>query len=518
MKDSRTPVVFCVLALCCLLAPNALAQTETAESAAAIQSAIEARVNAGLRAIDTLDPPPGPVSPTMKTLDEIEPRFIVNRLPGDANWTHIITEPGSYYLTGDVVGEDDKGGILIAAQHVTLDLHGFRVAGGNQSAEHNGIEAGDAVRITSGWIVDWTGSGILAGDQSVVEDVSVINTTASQANDAINLGLSANVERCRVNGMFELGIGVDGHSIVSGCVVTDGSRVGISAQDLSASGASLIKDCIATGGQTGISVFAGTIIDCTTKGNEKWGFRATQSSRLENCLSIEDGTSFVNSDQGIFTNNDAAFQIIGASLLEGCIAWNSNATAFRAYSETSFVDCTAMNAAGVGFSIVKSISSPGSPSTMTRCHAIAGGSFGFAIGGSNTFNTVLTDCIAFDNAEGQFVIHGQTELRGCRAGLAPGEQQTEERSVFAGPGSDGRCIIKDCTFDVPLLWLGDDGLIQGNRLNGTPAIKFLSHGDVLIIQNLILGGAANVIIGNNSRTAAIVDDPDLAGPWSNLAY
>ena len=48
-------------------------------------------------------------------LNVLEARTSVNALPGDANWTHIITEPGSYMLSSNVVGDPEKGGILIDA-------------------------------------------------------------------------------------------------------------------------------------------------------------------------------------------------------------------------------------------------------------------------------------------------------------------------------------------------------------------------------------------------------------------
>ena len=44
--------------------------------------------------------PPAPPGPTMKTLDEVEPRIPI---PGSATAaaTFTISQPGSYYLTGD---------------------------------------------------------------------------------------------------------------------------------------------------------------------------------------------------------------------------------------------------------------------------------------------------------------------------------------------------------------------------------------------------------------------------------
>ena len=79
--------------------------------------------------------PPGAPAPTMKTLQQIEPRTDVATLAGDANYHHIITASGSYYLSGNVEVTLAHG-IDIRASRVTLDLGGFAVrrtsgAGGN---------------------------------------------------------------------------------------------------------------------------------------------------------------------------------------------------------------------------------------------------------------------------------------------------------------------------------------------------------------------------------------------------
>jgi hypothetical protein len=53
-----------------------------------------------------LDPPGGPVAPTMKSLDQVEPRIPINAetCPGDDDSVFRIVTPGSYYLTGPVAG------------------------------------------------------------------------------------------------------------------------------------------------------------------------------------------------------------------------------------------------------------------------------------------------------------------------------------------------------------------------------------------------------------------------------
>lgn len=68
--------------------------------------------------------PPGPPSPTMKSLDQVEPRIPI---PG-GNSGFFIFQPGSYYLTGDIIITNDlSDGIGIDASNVVLDLNGFSI-------------------------------------------------------------------------------------------------------------------------------------------------------------------------------------------------------------------------------------------------------------------------------------------------------------------------------------------------------------------------------------------------------
>ena len=49
--------------------------------------------------------------------------------PGDATAEFVISQPGSYCLANNIVGESGKSGIRIDADSVTLDLGGFAMLG-----------------------------------------------------------------------------------------------------------------------------------------------------------------------------------------------------------------------------------------------------------------------------------------------------------------------------------------------------------------------------------------------------
>src|SRR3954452_24783268 len=88
--------------------------------------------------------PPGPPVPTMKTLDQVEPRIDLQSAPVTAvtttngNYHFIINQPGSYYLSANL-GVTKTNGIQINAEGVTLDLNGFQISRASASGG-NGIE------------------------------------------------------------------------------------------------------------------------------------------------------------------------------------------------------------------------------------------------------------------------------------------------------------------------------------------------------------------------------------------
>ena len=65
--------------------------------------------------------PSGPPAPTMKTLNQVEPRIPISSLP------YTITESGSYYVTSNLTSSIH--GIVIDASGVTVDLMGFSLTG-----------------------------------------------------------------------------------------------------------------------------------------------------------------------------------------------------------------------------------------------------------------------------------------------------------------------------------------------------------------------------------------------------
>src|SRR5258708_91953 len=99
--------------------------------------------------------PPGAPAPTMKTLDQIEPRTPITRL------LYTISQPGSYYLTTNLTGGAFNG-INITANGVTLDLMGFELVGGAGNQGFGITVSGTRTNITvrNGTVRNWAGDGV----------------------------------------------------------------------------------------------------------------------------------------------------------------------------------------------------------------------------------------------------------------------------------------------------------------------------------------------------------------------
>ena len=125
-----------------------------------------------------LNPPAGPVVSTYKTMTDVEPRTAVSAAgtPGDATSVVRITQPGSYYLTGNITGVAGKSGVVIAANNVTLDLNGFNIHGGDSGVSTT-VSLWKDIEVRNGSIDGCTGYGLDLHlcDDGVISQVSNLN-------------------------------------------------------------------------------------------------------------------------------------------------------------------------------------------------------------------------------------------------------------------------------------------------------------------------------------------------------
>lgn len=212
-----------------------------------------------------LTPPPGPIVSTMKTILEAEPRTAVNEVntPGDADSIFRISQPGSYYLTGNITGVANKHGIEIAASGVTLDLNGFELVGVPEMGAFDGVTTSVTaltdIAVLNGSVRDW-------GDEGVD-----LRTRSARGSIVKSVRASGNT-----------GAGV---SVGDACTVSDSTASSNGSDGFSISNASLISGCTAslnTG--NGIDAASGcTVAECNTYANEESGIRVATGSTVTGC-------------------------------------------------------------------------------------------------------------------------------------------------------------------------------------------------------------------------------------------
>ncbi|MCA9310329.1 MAG: right-handed parallel beta-helix repeat-containing protein [Phycisphaerales bacterium] len=276
-----------------------------------------------------LSPPPGPVAPTMLTLDMIEPRTPIgpDTTPGDSANLFIINQPGSYFLTGNIIGQAGKTGIRITADHVRLDLNGFTLQGVSESRE--GIRIYSSwVTVRNGSVTGWGRQGLrgfseLSQEGTVVEHVSAIDNV----DDGIDVYENAIIRNCQAHQNGGHGIEVYSGSLIEDCIVRYNTMDGIHTNF-----GCMVQDCSALqNGGHGIRVGTQSqVIQCLARANLQHGFEALDSCNFISC------SSDANTMNGFHAGNRAIFQACGASdngvdgmysgfasIVSGCSAMNN---------------------------------------------------------------------------------------------------------------------------------------------------------------------------------------------------
>src|SRR3954447_16642156 len=181
-----------------------------------------------LRAQGDLTPPAGP-TPTMKTLDQVEPRIDINKLTGDGTTVAIINAPGSYFLSANLAGAAGKDIIRVTGTgRVTIDLRGFALIGTATDRAAIVVPAtNESIVIRNGTIFANSGGtttrAISGGNNVTCEDVTFIG---SGGLNLIALGTTSAVRRCRLS---EGGISAaDGASVLDTIVTaTSNASIGL---------------------------------------------------------------------------------------------------------------------------------------------------------------------------------------------------------------------------------------------------------------------------------------------------
>ena len=392
---------------------------------------------AGIAAGGELDPPPGAIAPTMKTLEEVEARIALNDVntPGSSSATYEILEPGSYYLTENLIGETGKSGVAVRVEGVTIDLNGFSVIGEGPLSFTRAVDYpyGKGT-LRNGSVRGWTW-GVHGEEELVVERVRF-----DECGEGISAGESARVSDCEVvaglsNQDASIGIHCGENSIVDRCIVVRYQTAGISMDANSTCARSTARDC-----GSGFNISSSTIVECVASMNDANGIYA------RGCL-VRDCVSRNNGGYGYFMSNGT---------LVDCVA-NSNWD-HGVYSEgtVSIRGCNIAYNQGMG--IVAS-----EACVIEDCSILQGGSSGIELE-SGSGDTVVRECRVSGN-DGW--------------GIRVRDRCLVENNLITRNG------VETTTNFAGLLVLGEDTVVRGNVIVGNDVGTFDGGTTNVWIDNVI---------------------------------
>jgi hypothetical protein len=335
-----------------------------------------------------LAPPAGPISPTYKTLTEVEPRTNIQSLPGNAAALHRITQPGSYYLTGELVVPAGRSGIVVESSGVTIDLNGFRITG--QGGSVDGIFAGGAT-VANLTIRD--GSITLMGDDGIdaaVTRVRIENVSSSTNGDAGALtGSTAVLTSVRAQTNGGLGIDAGSNSTLHDCVANDNGGLGMQA-DASA----IVRGCSAiNNGGNGIQVGLGSlVVDSTSKDHVPAGANgilAGQGSQVIRSVARNNTAAGIRLEAGASAmDNNVSFNGVGILAFgENCVVERNSISS----NTSAGVQMNNSDARVVGNNITDSptgVNTVGAGGNVIFSNTLSGNGANFALGANDRFGPI----------------------------------------------------------------------------------------------------------------------------------
>ena len=307
--------------------------------------------------------PPGAPAPTMKKLDEVEPRTNLQATPApagvdasNASYHFVINQPGSYYLSGNL-GVTKANGIQINAEGVTLDLNGFQIS-------RLGGLGGDGIQISVNAhrvkLLNGSVKGFAVGINAIdaafgargskLRDLNVSGCTSK----AILAGPGAFLESCYVHD----NTGTHGISCSTGCTLTNCTATNNTVTYAIAAGVgATLTNCAASNntGSFGIYADAGsTITNCNALGNIGTDTFSCGIATSTGCT-ITNSTAYSNwSNSGTLSGNTGVgFSVGSGNTIQGCTAANNRGDGIKIhnYSLARGNSCLSNGSSGDGAGI-----------------------------------------------------------------------------------------------------------------------------------------------------------------------
>jgi Right handed beta helix region len=469
--------------------------------------------------------PPGVPAPTMKTLDQIEPRTPISSLP------YTISAAGSYYVTGNLTGVAGSNGITVTADHVTLDLGGFALVGPGGSSVHVGVLISSPlgnVTIRNGTVRGWPSYGVAAFGENFleiyVEKVRAFQNTSggisvgnygtikgcevhANGGSGINGQTGCKVIECTATGQTGTGGGISlfRHGVVTACLARDNAGDGIRV----GTGSSVTGCTSASNGGDGFALGSNCVArDCaaSSNGGEGFGGNGTPQQTLTNCAAASNGTSgFVCGTSSVLENCSASGNPVnGFTLANGCTlsrgTASSNSTAgLVAGNGCTISDSSAYSNGGDGFTV-------GESCTVRHCTSYSNANVGdgFEIGEG----TSVEDCRANSNRGSGILgtasgtpatITGCTVYSNDAHGIAIGAGVISRCDVSAN-GLDGIRVIGSCRITENKCDSNGTASVSGRGIHVITSNCTIQNNSMTSNDTgLFVEGAPNVITGNSAR-------------------
>lgn len=453
-----------------------------------------------------LTPPFGGVAPTMKTLDQVEPRIPINQTttPGDATAMFVINVSGSYYLDDDIIspGGDSKTGIRITTRAVTIDLRGHTVLGSlTVGAGIHGTAPAELVTIKNGRVRFWSDDGILLeGPGCRVINVASFDNSLS----GIKIGDGGQIIDCLSNDNGKIGVG-PGIVTGAGCLVVNSvSSFNQNDDGFSIGPGSLIQNCVAytciggNGFELGDSVQA---MNCVATGNAFAGFEIGSGCRLEACASRQNGTRGFSSTLGV------------DGVLFGCTAANNTLQGVIVDAGWTFTQCTIV---GNGWQGINA----GDRTLVDGC-VIAGNSDLTANrdGVNAGAGSVVRGCQITDNGGDGVDVFGNSSVEDCVIegngfrGVNVQGTSTVLRNRIVSNGADGSGDTA-----AGILLSGTNSLADSNYLSSNAGDGIRVNGSFIMVARNVLIPDSIFDNGANNEIGSIVTSPIGAGSWDNISF
>ncbi|MCC5822089.1 MAG: right-handed parallel beta-helix repeat-containing protein [Phycisphaerales bacterium] len=319
--------------------PHASLPTDRRAMLAGLGGLAAGALLAGKAHAGPLEPPTGPIAPTMKPLDEVEPRtpMLGRNFDFGGGGVFQITQPGSYYLTANSNSTGAFGVIAIAASNVTIDLMGFRLAGNSttfQSAIQLSTGSGTLrnIVIRNGTIHDWTNSNsygvnLTNAENCVIENLVLHNNRAG----GVSVGPGSVIRHCiATNCLSGPAFLVAGGGLIHNCNSQNNGRDGIVA----GAGSSVLECVTRNNGFQGINAGSGsTVLDCVARNNGREGIVIGNGGSIQKCTI--DGNGNTLERRGITAGSRC-------SILENTISENTGG-GIAASSDSTIIGNTIVN-------------------------------------------------------------------------------------------------------------------------------------------------------------------------------